>query len=225
MTDFAKYHKINGVMKRYTEGPKKGRFIWGDWARDEFETLKDCPWLWREKIDGTNIRIHVQKDAESSTPQVSYGGRTDNAQIPASLFARLRTLFDEADYEAVFGDALEGGVILYGEGFGAGIQKAGASYGPVDFILFDVRIGHMWLEEDAITSIAGALGIKRVPIIGTETLTNMLASMQVLEPTEVSEFDGVTCEGCVGYPVGGLLNRRGERIITKLKFVDFADYN
>ena len=34
------YPKIQSVYKRYTEGPKKGEFIKGDWSLPEFEYLK-----------------------------------------------------------------------------------------------------------------------------------------------------------------------------------------
>ena len=168
MTTFQKYHKIQSIQKRHTDGPLKGKFN-GEWTCPEHEYLIDNDWIWREKIDGTNIRIHVTCDA-SGWPLVEFGGRTDNAQIPAPLVTKLNELFntDEAKdrlLEQFEQSTLQMGVVLFGEGYGAGIQKGGA-YGPVSFILFDVLIGGTWLMEADVTQIACGLGIDRVPLVG-----------------------------------------------------------
>jgi len=127
------YHKIYGPFTRETEGPNRNKVKIGFWSKPEFQYLQDNVWIFTEKIDGTNIRVHWDGH------KVVFGGRTDNAAIPAKLFDHLRNTFLEELFEQAFGDTE---VTLYGEGFGAGIQKGGGNYGPnQEFILFDVRIG------------------------------------------------------------------------------------
>ena len=236
------YHKINSIQKRVLDGPDKGHFT-GEWSDPNFEELQDLHWVCREKIDGTNIRIHVQSDPEQSVEhtdnplKVSIGGRTDNAQIPKPLLQRLYDLvgilpavdgmvnpdqtFD--NFRSVFDQgALETGVTIYGEGYGAGIQKGGG-YGPVDFIVFDVRIGGMWLNEESITGIAASLGLNRVPVYEQiQTLRDAISI--VSRGTLLSHWaEYGEAEGIVAIPVSGILDRRGNRIIAKVKGVDFPN--
>jgi hypothetical protein len=75
------YHKIETLFDR----DDKFKVVIGKWRLPEFEYLKDNLWLYTEKIDGTNIR--VMWDAQ--TKAVRFGGKTDNAQMPAFLLAKL----------------------------------------------------------------------------------------------------------------------------------------
>lgn len=211
------YHKINSVYKR----DEKGNFIIGEWSEPEFEYLKDNPWLWTEKIDGTNIRVmFVNEDITETT----FGGKTDNAQIPAKLVSHLQYTFTNDLLESVFGRTE--GVCLYGEGYGAGIQKGGGNYSlDQRFILFDVKIGNWWLKRADIEDIADKLNIPVVPVMGEfRTLTQMVAMVKTGAETMVpSSTINMTAkmEGWVGTPLVPLFNRKGERIITKLKYKDF----
>ena len=228
------YHKINSLQKRYTEGPEKGKFT-GEWCDPVHEYLKDSLWYCREKVDGTNIRIDFGRNLvqtgqisgvslwglnEDEPAKITISGRTDNAQIPGPLLSRLEALFPLeklTDYFGVPEDVTFKDVTLYGEGFGAGIQK-GADYGPVDFILFDVKIGDFWLDEDNITGIAESLGIRRVPYM-TASLAEAIRIVagHILESTlKEGEAEGYVC-----VPKVPLFNKWGERVIVKVKGVDF----
>lgn len=79
-------------------------------------------WQWTEKIDGTNIRVIYQKDVWNK-PTLSFGGRTDNAQIHADLIKYLYETFDKIRLAEVFPEIPDCGIVLYGEGYGAGIKK------------------------------------------------------------------------------------------------------
>ena len=156
-----KYHKIKTVYERDPENKYK-TLILGKYATPELDYLKSNDWVFTEKVDGTNIRIIW--DGE----KMRFGGRTDNAQIPTFLYDKLGDLFSETMLLDKFGDAE---VILFGEGFGARIQKGGGNYIPdgVSFVLFDVYIG-MWLKREDVEEIAGSLSIDVVPIVGEGTL-------------------------------------------------------
>lgn len=212
----SKYHKIHTLFKREVEKPCN--IIIGDYSRPEFEYLKDNKWMWTEKFDGTNIRI--MWDGES----VEFGGRTDKAQIPSTLVKKLIELFPKEKLQSAFPE-LEGEakVILYGEGYGKGIQKGGVYIKDgVDFILFDIRIGHWWLTRDTKEDIAEVLGVQIVPILHTCTIDEAIEIVKVGFHSKIAQDRTYIAEGLVGVPGVELFNRRGERIITKLKYKDFA---
>lgn len=131
----SEYHKIQSIFKRDMTSKRK-TLIEGDWTLPEFEYLAGNVWVFTEKVDGTNIRV-IFKDGG-----VTFGGRTEDAQIPAQLVTRLNERFlpMAAKLAEVFPD---GSAVLYGEGYGAKIQKGGGNYRPdQDFVLFDVLVSN-----------------------------------------------------------------------------------
>ena len=212
-----KYHKILSLFKRNLTGDRK--FIMDEWAAPELKYLKDNDWVWTEKIDGTNIRI--MWDGRN----VVFGGRSDEAQIYTKLLLRLQELFMRMEptrkFAEIFGVEEGTEVCLYGEGHGANIQKGGGNYisDGVDFVLFDVRIGGLYLERKNVEDIASKFGIKAVPVIGHGTLK------EAIEKTKKgfkSQWGDFMAEGIVARPGTELTTRRGERIITKIKYKDFT---
>jgi hypothetical protein len=81
----------------------------------------------------------------------------------------LQTLFTPERMKAVFREATE--VCLYGEGYGAKIQK-GHNYltDRTDFILFDCKVESWWLTRSNLEDVANKLSVGIVPIMGTGTL-------------------------------------------------------
>lgn len=206
------YHKIHSIFER----DSRTKVFTSAYARPEFEYLKDNVWEWTEKIDGTNIRVIWKHDIGV----LSFRGRTDNAQIPAKLIDRLQELFRPDDFDARF---QESDVVLYGEGFGAGIQKGGKRYLPdsVDFILFDVLVEHggqWWLNRPDVDDVADRFGIKSVSVVGQGPLIDAVA---MARGGFRSAFGDFLAEGLVLRPQTQLFCRTGERIITKVKHNDF----
>ena len=205
------YHKIQTVFKRDMQ--KNGKtLLEGQWTLPEFEYLAGNKWVFTEKVDGTNIRVMFKDGA------VTFGGKTDNAQIPANLVARLNDRFlpMAAQLQEVFGcDAC-----LYGEGYGAKIQKGGGNYRPdQDFVLFDVRVGDFWLQRADVEDVAVKLGIDVVPIIGEGTLHDAIAQAKAGIGSTWGAFQA---EGIVARPKTEMNTRNGHRIITKIKCRDFV---
>src|SRR5699024_5020091 len=148
--------------------------------------------------------------------KVTFGGRTDRAQIPAKLIQALIEMFPEELFEQAFG---EQAVTLYGEGYGAGIQKGGGNYSPApSFVLFDVLVGDWWLLRDAVEDVAVKLGVRVVPIVVEGTLHDAIARVR---DGLVSTWGDFAAEGLVGVPKAGLLDRAGKRIAVKVKTKDF----
>lgn len=212
------YHKIPGPFKRSTEGPDKNKVIPWNWSMPEFEVLADIPWQFTEKIDGTNIRIIW--DGHS----VEVRGRTDRANLAPDLVKTLMEMFPEELMEQTFNG---NPAILFGEGYGPGIQKGGGNYREnKSFILFDVHIGGWWLMFDSVEDIANALGVSVVPVRYTGTLREAVRFMSVANLiSTVAHAEDFTAEGLVGTPAVPLFNRKGERIIVKLKGCDLYGLN
>ena len=170
-----------------------------------------------EKIDGTNIRIGL-----TDTGQLQIGGRTDNAQVPAHLLSYLMDTFKPD----VLREKFEGAPFtIFGEGYGPKIQSGG-DYSPTPrYRIFDVLVGEWWLEPENVTNIAASLGVSVVPRLGVIAVPPDLARLQELLPkSRVPGEDGGRprqAEGIVARPVPMLCNRRGHRLLWKLKFKDF----
>ena len=209
----SQYHKIQTCFKR---DEKTKHIIEGEWTLPELDWLKNNQWVFTEKVDGTNIR--VMWNGES----VVFGGKTDDAQLPVFLLYKLQELFDGTQKRQMFLEKFGAGddVILYGEGYGKKIQVAGEKYIPdgVDFVLFDVRVGEWWLERKDVEDIANYFGINIVPIIGEGTL---LEAIEKVRQGFNSLWGDFLAEGIVARPKIELKNRKGERIITKIKHKDF----
>jgi hypothetical protein len=202
------YHKIQSIYKR---DERTHKFLEGDWSLPEFEYLKDNEWEFTEKVDGTNVRVGWDGAV------VRFGGRTDDAQMPAFLLSRLQELFPA---EKMAGLYPETPMVLYGEGYGARIQKGGGNYksGGVDFVLFDVLIGDLWLERCNVNDIAQTIGVGFAPVVGAGTITDAIAMVRGGLQSKWGDFHA---EGLVIRPKVELRSRRGHRIISKLKERDF----
>ena len=206
------YHKIQTVFLRDPETKFK-TLLEGEFAYPEFRYLANNEWVFTEKVDGTNIRVMFDGQ------QITFGGKTDDAQIPAFLVTRLQEVFlpQLETFKAKFTD----GVCLYGEGYGAKIQKGGGNYRQdQDFVLFDVKVGDWWLERSSIEDIASTLRLDVVPIIGTGTLYDMV---EITRRGFNSLWGEFLSEGIVARPSVELKSRNGGRVITKLKHRDFFD--
>ena len=170
-------------------------------------------------VHNTNIR--VMYDGK----EITYGGKTDRANIPAKLVNALREMFDDKlmAFEHLFPADAEKGelpqVCIYGEGYGPGIQKVGANYrGDQSFVLFDVRVNGWWLKREDVVGVADALSLTAVPIVGLGSLYDMVAKCKEGFQSEWGDF---RAEGIVARPWVDLQTRAGRRIITKLKCKDF----
>jgi len=205
------YPKIQTLWKR-DPATKFKTLLRGEWACEEFAYLAANLWEWTEKVDGTNIR--VMWDGE----RVTFGGKTDRAQIPSQLVNRLNEMF--LPRAGTMATVFDGPTCLYGEGYGAKIQKGGGRYSATpEFVLFDVKVGDWWLRRDDVDDVASKLDLHSVPVIGQGSLRSLVDYVAVGFQSAWGPFDA---EGVVARPLVPLFARNGERVITKLKARDFA---
>lgn len=202
------YQKIPGLYKREEQRPFK--LIEGVYREPELEALKDIEWEFTEKVDGMNIRIIWDGH------NVVFGGRTDNAQLPAFLVAKLTSLFQGTANEQIFEQLWgETPVVLFGEGYGAKIQKGGANYSDTQqFVLFDVAVNGLYLRRADVEDVAIKFGIDVVPVVLSGTLQD---GVDFVKAGQTSTWGDFSAEGLVAKTAVPLYNRNGERIITKIK--------
>lgn len=217
MINFVKeYPKIETVFRRDTEGTKK--LILDDYRSLAVEYLKDCTWEGTEKIDGTNIGIIWDGH------KVYFQGRTERADIPKHLLYKLEKLFggitNEELFEQTFGEKR---FILYGEGYGNKIQKAGSEYIPndVSFILFDIYAidSEIWLSRANVEEIAHTFNVDVVPIVFEGSIKEAIDYVK-LQPN--STIGTAKMEGLVCRPKVNLYDHNGNRLIVKIKVCDFC---
>ncbi len=172
-------------------------------------------WQFTEKIDGTNIRCIWDHE----TGKLTFGGKTDNAQIHAELIRYLYENIPAENIRKVFPDT---SAVLYGEGYGAGIQKGGGDLSLTKkFILFDVLVGgKWWLNWENVCDVAVKLGLDTVPYVGEMTLEEATAMVRAGFPSRLNGGKA-QAEGLVGRPVEALFDKKGARLIIKLKTKDF----
>ena len=207
------YPKIQTVYKRSPETNFK-TLMEGDFSLPEFDYLQNNTWVFTEKVNGTNIRVMFEKG------NIIFGGKTDRTQIPSFLVTVLNNLFMPIEKRKKMEEKFPDGVCLYGEGYGAKIQKDGGNYRQdQSFVLFDVKIGDFWLQRTDIEDVANFLGLDIVPIIGEGSLSDMVKKTQEGFKSIWGDFQA---EGIVARPKIELRTRNGERIITKIKHKDFV---
>jgi len=223
------YPKIQSIFKR---DEKTHKFREGDWSLLEFKYLKDCQWVFTEKIDGMNIRIIWQpnppielqgktlENVVCTSPDLFFRGRTDKCKgLPKNLQARLDSIFTIDRFMKVSPDRP---MILYGEGYGAGIQKGGRYIANgQDFILFDVLVDDVWLSRKDARGIASSFGIDCAPIVEQGTIQD---AVNLIKSGLKSQWGDFLAEGLVLKTLWDLQDRYGHRIITKIKHKDFEGW-
>lgn len=238
MNNFIKNHqtytKINTLYKRDMT-KKSHNLLVGDFSLPEFEYLYNLLWSCEEKIDGTNVFIYFRP----LTGELEFHGKTENANIPATLVKKMTDVFIiEKMYEAFphkyepqlindqpnpkAGEEIDYEVRVYGEGYGMKIQSGG-NYIPDDvgIILFDVKIGNWWLNRADVENISQILGVKTTPLIGIMTLKEAEELVIKGFKSTIAHNKDYDAEGLVCKPIVQLFNRKGERIVCKIKTCDY----
>jgi hypothetical protein len=171
-------------------------------------------WNWTEKIDGTNIRATW----DHTTGKLIFGGKSENAQIHADLIRYLYENLPVENLRAVFPDV---DAVIYGEGYGAGIQKGGDYSESKKFIVFDVLVdGKWWLNWENTCDVAAKLHLETVPYLGEMTIEEATEKARAGFPSLLNSGK-MKAEGMVGRTAEPLFDKKGSRLIVKLKTKDF----
>lgn len=228
------YGKTENLLARDEETHK---LIPGQYRSRAFEQVGH--WLLTEKIDGTNIRVVFNRETGYDVR-----GRTDAASLPP-LFVeealpglsadRLLAAIDEIDPK---GKAY--GMVVYGEGYGPGIQKGGGAYAKKKSLrVFDVLLlredgsGDLWGRFEDVEVVANLTGLLTVPVISSWVNTESIISYVQSGPLSIvgaaSDPDGYLAgtagtfpvmEGVVARTDPYLFTQWGGRVMFKLKGKD-----
>lgn len=216
---FPGYPKTYGPFKR---DPENGHAIdTTRWTSPQLEWLHDnhVPMTWTRKLDGTNIRL-----CWDGLGTVSIGGRTGSAEIPGPLLAMLEEEYTGdttvGQFEDRFG-ALP--AVVFGEGYGPGIQGNPEEVDGVRFAAFDVWVSHgPIVDDEPLSSNYGSFA-------SIAELNANFGDIIPLAPTVATGLpigDAIgyvrhgmaqNCEGLIGLPAVPLYNEFGGRVKVKLK--------
>jgi RNA ligase len=212
----SEYHKIETL---YVRDEKTHKVDPSQLKNRTYSLIKS--WLFTEKIDGTNIRVIWEPAtiSEESPPEMlRFAGKSDNAQIHPDLINWMRENVSIEKLRGIFPSMT---AVIYGEGYGAGIQKGGL-YSPIKkLIVFDVLVdGKWWLSWENTCDVAGKLGLDVVPFLGEMTLEEATAMVRTGFPSRLNDGQ-MRAEGLVGRTAEALFDKKGHRLIVKLKTKDF----
>ena len=194
-----------------------------------------------DEADQLMFPLDQMKGAEF---HVYYKGKTDNASIHPKLMQHLQEKYptdvvlaalglkrfipkeEFADHKWQSYEDISKIYTIYGEGYGAKIQKAGGNYikDGNGFIVFDVKVDDLYLQPSQRNVIAENMGAPVVPFIGMMTLDEAIQFVREGFKIRIAENPDFMAEGLVIRNELGLKTRRGERIITKIKTCDFQKY-
>ena len=120
-------------------------------------------------------------------------------------------------------------IYIYGEYFGTGIQKCGSRYiqNGNGFRVFDIKQQGWWLPKENRDAICKELGLETVPFLGVMTLRDI---EDMVRSGFTTKFEGAADptmieEGIVARPIIPLCSGNGNRIIVKVKYCDYVEYD
>jgi len=215
-----KYPKIQTLYNRDTDG--NYGVIVDQLRRQEFGLINK--WLITEKVDGRNHRVILHPDGT-----VEHRGRTDRAHFADFERDAYERLVDADLLRSVIWQDDAGRwpeAVVYGELYGPKIQGGGKYRGDIDLRIFDVCIGDWWLNWKNVVDIAQELRLATVPALNlTSRLPtskdDVLLHFRGSRSSFVALDEGVPPEGIVARTNPLLFDRRGKRVMWKLKLRDF----
>lgn len=120
-------------------------------------------------------------------------------------------------------------IYIYGEYFGSGIQKCGSRYiqNGNDFLVFDIKQQGWWTPKDVRDALCKDLKLETVPFLGIMTLKEIEDKVRAGFATQFDRAADPTMleEGIVARPTIPLCDGSGNRIIVKVKYCDYIEYD
>lgn len=120
-------------------------------------------------------------------------------------------------------------IYIYGEYFGSGIQKCGSRYiqNGNDFLVFDIKQQGWWTPKDVRDALCKGLKLNTVPFLGVMTLKEIEDKVRAGFATQFDRAADPTMleEGIVARPTIPLCDGSGNRIIVKVKYCDYIEYD
>lgn len=183
------------------------------YKEQEILLFRECYAL--EKVHGTSAHVSFKKGQ------------------PLSFFAGgvsavgFKALFDELALTAMFEALGHDEVTVYGEAYGGSCQGMSAVYGKsLAFIVFDVKIGDVWLSVPNMVQVASGLGLEVVPFSKIPCTLEAIDAARDAH-SDVAARRGLGAdkhrEGIVLRPLIELTKNNGERVIAKHRIEKFSE--
>lgn len=113
-------------------------------------------------------------------------------------------------------------VVLFGEGFGPGIQS-GAHYGDSkQFALFDVVVGDHWLRWSDVEDVARKLNVPTVPVLAPSATLDYVQTLVKVSASTLLGDGHPKVEGVIARTDPYLFDSRGKRVMFKAKVKDLV---
>ena len=182
-TIYSEYPKLKSLHKR---DPADNKVI--DEFTDEIfspELLGNAGWTWREKMDGTNLRIIWDGH------RAEYRGRTDRAQFSDGqtvfLDEKIKSPAFEELLEQTFGNTE---AVLFGELIGNKIQGNPHKIVGYEIRVYDAFVAGWWLLPASVDELANDLGLGSAEIIVTpRKVAMMMAGLKLARLAESPDHD------------------------------------
>lgn len=120
-------------------------------------------------------------------------------------------------------------IYIYGEYFGSDIQKCGSRYiqNGNDFLVFDIKQQGWWTPKNVRDALCKDLKLNTVPFLGVMTLKEIEDKVRAGFTTQFDRAADPTMleEGIVARPTIPLCDGSGNRIIVKVKYCDYIEYD
>jgi hypothetical protein len=166
------------------------------------------------------VKYHGSKGSQADL--TFYGGGEKHERF-AALFDHQKLL---SDFMRIWKDK---DVTVHGEAYGGKQQGMSHTYGPdLRFIVFDVKVGDVWVNVPAMDKIATELGFEVVPWEECSTDLDVLNAIRD-RPSEVAIRRGMgndkKREGIVLRPLQEMTINNDHRVIAKHKIDRFGERN
>jgi len=217
LNQFTKYEKI------------KSPFIKDENFKNTSELAQKLPrgnWKKFEKVDGTNIRIIFDNIDELGKRHVYVGSKNNILNYDdknSQYYLNCLTNININKLIKYFQD-IPNIIVIYGEGYGQGIQKGGIYSLSKDFAVFDIVIGNTYQDYEYINKVCVDNQLYQVPYVeDVEELTyfECMDSLKKFQNTLILNGNGGKPEGLIYKFEPVLFNKYHERLIFKIKFKDF----
>lgn len=209
------YSKIDTAEARSETGSRE--IIPGKYRTKAIEYLAELPWIFHEKIDGTNM------SAFWDGHRVWINDRRGLNKTPKPVMDLMQSIFCTPEAEELFEQLFKDRkATIYGECFGASVQAVGKLYSDtLRFSVFDVKVEGRYLEygDEMFDRVLGAFGLDSVPFAMICTLRKAIDFVKTQPKSLINEQ--APMEGLVGRPKVNLFADDG-RVIVKIKVRDYV---
>lgn len=227
-----RYPKINTLWQRNQNKKvkRKGVIYEGLYSEEAFGNIRK--WTTTEKIDGENLRIHIDFiPGNAEPPHIWVGSRndTETPNINEDVLSYIKTHINTESLMKAFTNGsltvwdCPMHAMIFGEAFGGNIHHGHDYRITPSFIIFDIVVDGWWLEHKNTISIANKLGIPTVPVHTQLKTIEQITKYVKSQPDSIIAENPHVTEGvvCTSSPL--LLTRNGFPLRFKLKTKDYRD--